>query len=206
MRRRWLSAAALCALGVVTLGAADQAQTPPAKLVKADADRLEKKLAVILERGALTGPPGKALRTTVTDREVNSYFKFQGAEVLPVGVVNPIIGILDAGRLTGVVTVDLDAVRKSKERAWSDPLAYITGVMDLKVTGRLTAANGRGVFLLESATLGGVPMPKAFLQEVVYFYSRSPESPAGFNLDQPFDLPQRVRQVDFQRGSAVIVQ
>jgi len=203
MRRRWLSAAALCALGVVTLGAVDQAQTP---LVKADADRLEKKLAIILERGAMTGPPGKALRTTVTDREVNSYFKFQGAEVLPVGVVNPIIGILDAGRLTGVVTVDLDAVRKSKERAWSDPLSYITGVLELRVIGRLSAANGKGLFQLESATLGGVPILKALLQPIVSFYTSTPESPAGFNIDQPFDLPQRVRQVDFQRGSAVIVQ
>jgi hypothetical protein len=62
---------------VVTLCASDQAQPP---LIKADADRLEKKLAIILERGAMTGPAGKALRTTVTDREVNSYFKFQGAE------------------------------------------------------------------------------------------------------------------------------
>jgi hypothetical protein len=203
MRRRWLSTAALCALSVVALCAADQALPP---LVKADADRLEKKLAIILERGALTGPQGKALRTTVTDREVNAYFKFQGAEQLPVGVVNPNIGILEAGRLTGVVTVDLDAVRKSKERAWSDPLAYITGVLDLRVTGRLSATNGKGVFQLESVTLGGVPLAKAILQEVVYFYTRTPESPAGFNFDQPFDLPQRVRQVDLQRGSAVIVQ
>ncbi len=203
MRRRWALAAALCALGVVTLCAAEQAPTP---LVKADADRLEKKLAVILERGALTGPPGKALRTTVTDREVNAYFKFQGAAVLPVGVVNPIIGILDAGRLSGVVTVDLDAVRKSKERTWSDPLGYITGVLELRVIGKLSAANGKGVFQLESATLGGVTMPKALLQQVVSFYTATPESPAGFNFDQPFDLPQRVRQVDLQRGSAVIVQ
>ena len=201
--RRWASVAALCALGVVTLCAAGQAQSP---LTKSDADRLDKKLAVIVQRGAMMGPPGKALRTTVTDREVNAYFKFQGAAVLPVGVVNPIIGILDAGRVTGVVTVDLDAVRKSKERTWSDPLGYVTGVLDLRVTGRISAANGKGVFQLESATLGGVPMPKAFLLEVVSFYTRTPESPGGFNLDQPFDLPQRVRQVDLQRGSAVIVQ
>jgi len=44
--RRWTSAVALCAVGVVTLCAADQALPPP--LIKADADRLEKKLAVIL--------------------------------------------------------------------------------------------------------------------------------------------------------------
>jgi hypothetical protein len=44
------------------------------------------------------------------------------------------------------------------------------------------------------------------LQEIVSFYTKTAESPAGFSLDQPFDLPQKIRQVDLQRGSATIVQ
>lgn len=200
MLRALASAAALCALGATVLGAAGQAA-----LTQREADSLQKKLAALLERGAPTAAP-KALRTPVSDREVNAYFKYQGAAALPVGVVNPSIGIQETGRVTGVVTVDLDAVRKSKERVWTDPLAYISGVLEVRVAGRLTAANGKGQFALESATLGGVPMPKALLQELVTYYSKTPESPLGFNLDQPFDLPQRIRQVDFQRGTAVIVQ
>jgi hypothetical protein len=30
--------------------------------------------------------------------------------------------------------------------------------------------------------------------------------PSGFNLDSTFTLPQRIRQIDLQRGVAVIVQ
>ena len=100
----------------------------------------------------------------------------------------------------------MDAVRKSRERAWSDPLAYATGVVEIRVAGKLKAANGSGTFELETATLGGVPIPKAFLQAVVAYYTTTPEMPAGFNLDSTFALPQRIRQVDLQRGVAVIVQ
>ena len=175
-------------------------------LSKTDADSLERKLAALIARGATTEVEARPLRTVITDREVNAYFKHQGAAQLPQGVINPIITILDGGRVTGTITVDLDAVRKSRERGWTDPLSYISGKIDLHAIGRLRGANGKGVFELESATLGTVPVPKTLLQEIVSFYTKTAESPAGFSLDQPFDLPQKIRQVDLQRGSATIVQ
>ena len=107
----------------------------------------------------------------------------------------------------GVVTVNLDAVRKSKERGWTDPLAYMSGSVDARVVAILRASEGKGKLELMSATLGGVPVPVPLLQELITYYTRTPESPNGFSLDQPFDLPQQIRQVNFlQRGSAVIVQ
>ncbi len=200
MLRRSGLTAFLCALAVALVFGRGQS------LTQQDADRLEKKLTAVLERGAKTGAPNGPLRTVVTEREVNAYLKFQGAEQLPVGVVNPSISIPELGRVAGVATVDLDAVRSARERVWSDPLAYVSGVLEIRVVGRLRGVDGRGTFDLESATLGGVPIPKALLQEIVFYYSRTPESPGGFTLDQPFDLPQRIRQVDLQRGAAVIVQ
>jgi hypothetical protein len=200
MPRRSTWTAVFCALGAVALAGAGQT------LTKHDADSLEKKINAVLERGALTAPPAKPLRTVVTDREVNAYFQFQGAEKLPAGVVNPRITLAETGRMTAAVTVDLDAVRKSKERGWSDPLAYVSGSVEVRAAGLLHGANGQGTVVLESATLGGVPLPKAFLQEIISYYSKTPESPSGFSLDQPFALPQKIRQVDFQRGAAVIVQ
>src|SRR6185295_11754237 len=111
-------------------------------LTKSEADSLQKKLDAILKRGAATGRAAtQALRTPVTDREFNAYFRFQGAVHLPVGVINPTLEILDGGRLVGAVTVDLDAVRKSKERSWTDPLAYMSGTLELRMVGVLRAAN-----------------------------------------------------------------
>ncbi len=192
---------ALCLFGVAVVSAAAQI------LTKADADSLEKKLAAILQRGAATGRAAeRPLRTAILDREFNAYFKFQGKVHLPVGVVSPKLEILDGGRLVGSATVDLDAVRRSKERGWTDPLAYMSGSVEIRMVGVVRAANGKGKIDLESATLGGLPVPIVLLNELIAYYTRTPESPAGFSLDQAFDLPQKVRQVDFQRGSAVIVQ
>jgi len=173
---------------------------------KTDADSLERKLAALIARGAATEPSPRPLRTVITDREVNAYFRHQGAEQLPLGVVNPTVTILEGGRVQAMATVDLDAVRKSKERAWTDPLTFVTGTIDVQAIGRLRCANGKGVLELESASLGVVPIPKALLQEIISYYSKTPTSPLGFSLDQPFDLPQKIRQVDLQRGSATIVQ
>jgi hypothetical protein len=172
-----------------------------------DADLLEKKLSALLERGAKPPTkPARPLRTPISEREVNAYFKFQGKEHLPVGVLNPLVTILDAERVEARATVDLDAVRKAKERGWSDPLSWVTGTLEIRASGKLRAINGQGAFQLEGATLGGVPIPKTLLQELVAYYSRTPDSPNGFDLDQPFALPHQIRQVELQRGIAVIVQ
>ena len=105
-----------------------------------------------------------------------------------------------------VSIIDLDAVRKARERGWMDLLSYVTGSVEIRAAGKLHTANGSGTFELESASIGGVPISKAFLQEVIAYYSRTADSPEGFNLDKPFKLPYQIQRVDLQRGLAVIVQ
>ena len=65
-------------------------------------------------------------------------------------------------------------------------MSYLTGRLPLTATGILTTAKGVGRFALESASVGGVPIPKPLLQEIVSYYSRTPQSPAGISLDDPF--------------------
>ena len=173
-----------------------------------DADNLDRKLNQVVTRGAK--PPArtsKPLRTTVTEKEVNAYFAFQGKQYLPVGVTNPVVTIADTTRVEGRAIIDLDAIRKSKERGWMDLLAYVTGsVGDSRARASFVRPTAPGTFELESATIGGVPIPKAFLQEVIAYYSRTADSPEGFNLDKPFKLPHQIQHVELQRGLAVIVQ
>jgi hypothetical protein len=59
---------------------------------------------------------------------------------------------------------------------------------------------------LQSATLGPLPIPKVILQEIVSFYSRTPDHPSGIDLDAPFALPARIREIQVQVGRAVVVQ
>jgi hypothetical protein len=44
------------------------------------------------------------------------------------------------------------------------------------------------------------------LQELVSFYSRTPENPAGIDMDAPFELPSRIREIRVGTGQATIVQ
>jgi hypothetical protein len=70
----------------------------------------------------------------------------------------------------------------------------------------LTTSNGVGMVELQSAALGALPIPKVILQEIVSYYSRTPERPAGIDLDAPFALPARIREIQVQTGRAIVVQ
>jgi hypothetical protein len=49
-------------------------------------------------------------------------------------------------------------------------------------------------------------LPKPVLQELVTFFSRTPENPKGFDIEAPFDLPAKIREVVISKGEAVVVQ
>jgi|SRR5215204_3673467 len=176
------------------------------RVSKQDATRFAAKLAVI-EKNAATPRKGTALRTTqVTDSEVNSYLKFLAGEQVPVGIVDPMLHGVGNGRVTGQALVDLDAVRTQKQRGWTDPLGYLSGKMPITAAGTLTTSNGIGRFQLESAALSGVTIPKSLLQELLSYYSRTPENPDGIDMDKPFTLPAGIVELRIGQGSAVIVQ
>jgi len=176
-----------------------------ARVTRRDAEQLRQKVAIITahaERGS-----SQPRRTTITEVEVNSYLIYSAGDQLPSGVVEPSVTILGTGRLAGRAVVDLDAVRKARASAsLFDPTNYLTGRLPVTATGVLKATNGMGAFQLESATVGGVPVPKLLLQEIVSYYSRTPENPRGIGLDDPFALPARIREIQVERGQAIIVQ
>jgi hypothetical protein len=45
-----------------------------------------------------------------------------------------------------------------------------------------------------------------FVQELLSFYSRTPEDPDGINMDDPFELPSQIREIRVASGSTTIVQ
>ena len=176
-------------------------------LSRQDAESLEKKLATIAARGVSPRPKTAApLRTSFTERELNSYLKFAAHDTLPVGLVDPQLTLTGHRQFTGRAIVNLDHVRTSKPRTWLDPASYLTGSLELKAAGTLATSAGRATLHFDTASIGGVPIPMSLLQELVSFYSKTPDLPGGFDLDTPFDLPAAIREVEIQRGSATIVQ
>jgi hypothetical protein len=173
---------------------------------KQDSVSMQRKLDAITARAnAPVSKAPRSLRTSFTEREVNAYFKYDGQSKIPPGVVDPQIVIVDGTQLEGKAIVDLEAVRKAQPSAILDLVAMF-GTVEVRAYGRLTTANGKGTFILERTTIGGLPVPKGLLQSIVTHYSRNQDLPDGFNLDKPFDLPAAIRLIEMQRGAATIVQ
>jgi hypothetical protein len=163
-------------------------------------DSFAKKLAIIKQHAAES--PKSTRRTTVTEGELNSWFVYRAPPLLPAGVKDPSVTVVGNGKLVGVVTVDLDDVGKSKSGAWN----VLGGRVPISLTGVLRTKDGKGQFDLQSASLSGVPLPKFLLQEIVAHYTRDEDRPNGIRLDDPFDLPASIKQIDVGQGQAVVIQ
>jgi len=198
------------AASALTLAVIGASVTLSARLTKQDADQFTAKLNRIVQTGnAKSVKTAKAVApqtTQITDNELNAYFKYNAKEQIPVGIVEPTINALGEGRVGGRAIVDLDAVRRQKQRGWLDPLGYMTGRLPITATGRLATKEGIGTFALESAEVSGVTIPKSVLQELLSYYSRTKDDPDGINMDDPFELPARIREIRVGKATATIVQ
>lgn len=175
----------------------------------AAARTMQRKLANILsvaERPPASRAPRRPTRTTLTEPEVNAYFRVNGPAFMPAGVESAQLVLDVGGRVQAKALVNLDKALKPKERSWLDPLAWVSGTLEVTALGTLQAASGKGRLTVEQAALGGVPVPVSILQEVVSYYSRTEENPGGFKMDEPFDLPANIWAVETTRGQAVVVQ
>jgi hypothetical protein len=177
------------------------------RLSKEDADRFQSKLTKIVAFGNETARKSSQARNTpLSDVEVNSYLKYNATDQVPTGIVDPILNALGGGRVSGRAVVDLDAVRTQKKRGWFDPLGYLTGRLPVTASGVLTTKDGKGQFELQSAEISGVTVPKSVLQELLSYYSKSPENPEGINMDAPFELPAKIREIRVGTGTSTVVQ
>ena len=176
------------------------------RLSKQEGDRFQAKLQKIVLFGNTPAARPGTQTTQFTDDELNSYLRFQARDQIPSGIVDPTLNALGDGRVGGRVIVDLDAVRKQKQRGWLDPMAYLSGQLPVTATGTLTAKEGVGRFQLESAEVSGVTVPKSLVQELLSYYSRTPENPSGINMDDPFELPSRIREIKVGKATSTVVQ
>lgn len=197
VRTRSVSALALLLAGLVTVQAASTSRP--------QADAFAKKVAIInqhAEAGARS-----ARRTTLTETELNSWFAYRAQPLLPTGVMQPKVTIVGNGKLLGAATVDLEAIGKTRSNGGAlDVWSYLGGRVPLSVTGVLHTKDGQGRFELHAADISGVPVPKSLLQELVSYYTRTAEKPQGVRLDDPFELPASIKQIEVGQGQAVVVQ
>lgn len=181
------------------------AGTPSVSSPQADADSLQRKLEAIVRFGAI--PRLETLTTPLLEREVNAYVWTYLMQDLPRGVTSPRVEIVGDTVLAGSVVLDMDAYKASRPPTDGfDPLALLSGRLTARVRGRLLTSDGVGRFELDQADLGGIPLPRVLVQQLLSHYSRSPDQPDGIRIDQPFDLPVSIREIRVQPREAVVVQ
>lgn len=195
--------ALLVSLTFVSLTAGVFAAADP--VTRRDAARLQAKIDKITKNGA--GKRAIAGRTAITEAELNSYLRYELGDRIPAGVKDPWVSILGENRLSGRAVVDLTQVAQSRKSGnVLDPWNLVGGSLPLAVDGVLHTKNGVGTFGVESVSLSGVPVPAWMLQEIVSYYSKSSTDPKGVSLDKPFDLPVGIREIQLDRGQAIVVQ
>lgn len=171
------------------------------------ADAFAKKLAIISAQSTLATRAANVRRTSVSEDEVNSWFAYRAQPLLPQGMSEPQLTIVGNGRVMGTATVDLDAIAKQRRSGGIlNPWNLVGGRVPVTVAGVLHTQNGRGQFDVEETTVSGLPVPTSLLQELVAYYSRTPTAPQGIRLDDPFELPANIRQIEVNQGKAVVIQ
>jgi hypothetical protein len=177
-----------------------------AALSRQEADSFAKKMAIINQAATRPAPPA-GRRTPVSESELNSWFMYSAKPLLPQGVADPRITIVGSGKLMGTVIVDLEAIGKKKSSGGTfDPWSLLGGRVPVNVTGVLTTKSGRGQFNLQQADISGIPVPMSMLQELVSYYSRTADNPNGVRLDDPFQLPAKIQQIEVGQAQAVVIQ
>jgi hypothetical protein len=198
MKRRSVFLAILTVFALVPLHAAT--------VSKQNADRFQRKLVLIQQQADAKERVGQR-RTALTEDEVNSWFAYAAQPLLPAGVSQPQVTAVGQGKVMGQAMIDLGALGKSRSNGSTlDPFSLLGGKVPLSVTGILHARDGVGRFELQGAYVSGVPVSPTIVQELLTYYSRTPERPQGVRLDAPFALPANIRQIDVGQGQAVVVQ
>ncbi len=212
---RWAAALALAVGGPVSAGvvaavigperpgeAGRAFQAPDAGAEESGA-RLERRLFEILRNASEVSPEVRL--TPLPEPDVNAYLAHQAVPHLPVGIRTPVVRIGD-GELWAEAVIDLDAIREARERARFDPIQYLGGQLSVTASGRVRSGNGMARVDVETVTVGGIPVPVDVLQELVRYFTRTPDQPAGARLDAPIPLPYGITELRLSPGLAVIVQ
>ena len=194
--RRLLAAALLVAAPVHSQ---DAARTDAGAM----AAKIEQVRAAVEHPRAPNAPP---LRTTFTDREMNAYLAVEGPSFLPDGIAAPRFAAGAGGRVTARALVDLNTVRLAPPGGFLNPLALLSGAVEVVATGTIAADKGQGTAHFESGTIGGIPVPRTIVEQLLRFYTRTKERPQGFGLDSPFELPAGIRCVVVDAGRVTVTQ
>ena len=167
---------------------------------------VQEKIDRIVENGSKSPVPPKI--TVFTEDEANQLLRTHFKEFIPSGLSDPHVRLIGNGTLLARVVVDLDEYKRRRRegRGGLDPLSLLTGKLPVTARGTLQTQGGQGRFRLEASEVNGIPLPPAFVREMITALSRSRRNPEGYDIEKPFALPANIQHVTIHPKEAVVTQ
>jgi hypothetical protein len=168
-------------------------------------DRVQEKIDRIVENGSKSPVPPQT--TVLTEDEVNHMMRVQMKEFIPKGLSDPHLRLIGNNALLARAIVDLDEYKRRRpQRGGLDPLNLLSGRLPVTARGVLHTREGQGQVKLQAAEVNGIPLPPLLVREMITVLSRSPRQPNGYDIEQPFTLPAKIRTVTVHASEAVVTQ
>ncbi len=185
---RWPLTLAVLPLVATVVGPSAFSFQPPDPAL---ADSMAEKLQSISEGEA--GPDG----IEVSQEEFNAYIVHHLGHQLPEGVIEPWVRF-NEGLIWAGAELDLDILRaRMPESSMSQ---FLSGRVPVELSATLKAEGGVGRIELQTVTLSGIPLPAAFVEELVTANTKTPDRPNGIRMDEPFALPYEIESVRTLEG------
>jgi hypothetical protein len=161
-------------------------QTPDASKADSMAEKIQQLRSGYNQEGA------EPIELEVSEEEANAYIALRMADQLPEGVIEPWVKFTEGPVIAGAL-LDLDVLKSRMPQ--STLTQYMSGRVPVELTARLQTGAGIGKVILETVSLGGIPLPSSFVQELVTSHTKGPSRPNGVRLDEPFELPYGIESV-----------
>lgn len=166
---------------------------------------LKEKVEQLIANGELDPVPPKTTR--LTEAELNTILNGQIADWIPNGLSEPQVRLLGKDRFSLRVIVDIDEFKRRRKRPQSaGPLNFFSGKMPALIRGDLITKDGKGQFKLQSTEVNGIPLPRALALDLLSTYTKTRRRPEGFDIEKPFDLPAKIRQLQINTAEMVVIQ
>ncbi|HET7009070.1 MAG TPA: hypothetical protein VFK65_26495 [Candidatus Binatia bacterium] len=168
-------------------------------------DQLKERVDRVIANGELDPVP--ATTTRFSESELNSILNGQIADWIPNGLSEPQVRLLGNDRFSLRVIVDIDEFKRRRKRPQSaGPLNFFSGKLPALVRGELISSDGKGQFKLQSTEVNGIPLPPALALELLSTHTKTRRRPEGFDIQKPFDLPVKIRQLQITPNELVVIQ
>lgn len=153
------------------------------------------------------------LRETGSSAQVSTHFSedeiarfLSGSSHVPESVGDIQITLVGDNRFIASYVIDLDHIEVARSDDLLDPMNYLQGQLPMVMEAKVYSEAGNGRLQIERVELSGIELPDALVRETIARYTRSANNPDGWDIDEFYGFPYRIKEVRVDSGEVIVVQ